>query len=542
MRYLGFMLWMLTFTGIHAQVPVSVMDRIPLVPYPQTLSYDGEYIAFPSQISVSGLDGGTIKQRQSIHTFRSLFALMPEVTFSCNRSLPYNISFARTPGMKAESYRIDMDSSGIQVVFSSASGAYYAAQTLYQILAFSYFGGELLFSWEEPVEPNAVEKKYIPLLHIEDHPQYQVRGTMIDMGRSVFTKSCIKRLIRIMAHLKMNLLHIHLYDDELCGFRFKHIPLGSENPFALDAKDLKELIRYARSHHIDIMPELESWGHVKSVIYHYPQCYGKPGIYGGASFAIGEKTYDLLEKIYREIVLCLEDTAAVHVGLDEARWAVYADERNRGHTPTTHVGRIYDILMSLGKEYGKAITMHLWADHGGRPIPERITENIVIQPWKYRQSDEKDISQALKKYGGSGKIAVMMGAGVRSVCFDGCFTATRHWCREGVQFPNVLGGTVCIWGTNQLASRLVGVYAGADYLWTPLTPNDRDNDPYNEQLRADILTNMRKWQIVFPDANPDQLALDQGLEVHLGRYVWPPFANKAVTPVVDFDPAEGVEK
>ncbi len=543
LRIIIFLICLLSANESSAQVPVSLMERIPPVPQPQRLVYHDDYIEFPTEISITGLDPCRPGQKRTGETLQMLFSRMPDVFACMNSAASFKISFERSSlTLPSGGYKLFIAFDGITIISASPSAEYYAAQTLYQILAYSYFGGRLLFSWETPVEADAVEKKYIPLLEIVDYPQYQRRSLMIDMGRSVFSKPLIERIIRIMSHLKMNMLHVHLYDDEMCGFRFEHLSLGSENPFALTADDFTALIKYARSYHIGVMPELESWGHVKSVIYHYPECYGGPGMYGGASFAIGEKTYHLLEKIYEEIILCLEDSADVHVGLDEAKWAVYPEEADRGHTPETHVGRIYDILMSLAERHHKKITMHLWADHGGRPVPDRIDSNLVIQPWKYRRSDAGDIKAALKKYGGKKRYPVMMGGGVRSVCYDGCFAATREWAREGIVYPNVIGGTVCIWGTNQIEARLVGIYAGADYLWTPSTPKARINDPYDEQLRADILTNMRKWQFVFAEALPDRIKQDEGPEVHLGRYVRPPFAHQGVTPVVDFNPEVDIKK
>ena len=102
-----------------------------------------------------------------------------------------------------------------------------------------------------------------------------------------------------MGQLKLNTLHLHLYDDQLCNFRFANLPIGHENPFSLNAQDLKEIVQYARVYHISVMPELESWGHVASIVYHYPELCGGEGMYAGASFAIGEKTYTLLERMYR---------------------------------------------------------------------------------------------------------------------------------------------------------------------------------------------------------------------------------------------------
>jgi hypothetical protein len=500
------------------------------VPAPKNLKYDQKKIPFPEKISILGLSEGNPSQMKTIESLTKLFESMSGVTFRFGEGYPFRIRFLGGPGVSNdEGYELAIDESGAVIHSKTDAGAFYGAQTLYQILAYSYFGCEQLVLPYEPLEEDAFTKKYIPLLEIRDEPAYKIRSVMIDMGRSTFPKAYIKRIIRIMAHLKLNMLHLHLYDDELSGFRFSGLPVGHENPYAIDAADLKEIVQYARTYHITVMPELESWGHVQSIVDHFPDLKGGPGMYGGASFAIGEKTYQLLEKVYDEIVSCLEDSAVVHVGLDEAIWKVMPGEEDRGYTPTGMVARIYDILMKAGDKYGKHITMHLWADHGGRPLPASIETKVVIEPWEYKRAGEQGIVKKMKKYGGAGKTPLMMGGGISYTCYDGNYGATAVWSGEGLKYSNVLGETICIWGSNDIAGRLIALYGGADYVWSPGSPKDLPDDPYGEKLRAQISTKMRKWQAVFPDAVPEAMNRDRGPEVSLGKYVWLPMAGKPVS-------------
>ncbi len=525
--FLGiFFLW--TLTG-QARYKVELMDRIPLVPQPKTLVYSHEKMPFPQGISIFGLSGENDGQLKTMETLTSLFERMPDVHFRFGGGYPFRITFTVDAGIaNPEGYELAIGKKGVMIRSATDAGAFYAAQTLYQILAFSYYGCEQLFLPYEPLEEDAAEKKYIPLLEIRDEPQYMNRSVMLDMGRSTFPVPYIRRIIRIMAQLKLNMLHLHLYDDELSGFRFSKIPVGRENPYAINGDDLKGIVQYARSYHITVMPELESWGHVQSIVNYYPALKGGPGMYGGASFAIGEKTFHLLGEMYEEIISCMEDSVNIHVGLDEAIWKVMPGEEDRGYTPSKMVGKIYDILMGIGEKYHKRITMHLWADHGGRPLPASIKDKVVIEPWEYKKAGEKGIVKKMKKYGGAGKTPLMMGAGISWTCMDGDYGATAVWCREGTKYPNVLGATICIWGSNDIAGRLITLYGGADYLWSPSTPEDLPDDPYGEKLRALIGQNMRKWQSVFPGAAPAALDRDRGPEVSLGKYVWPPMAGKPV--------------
>ncbi len=516
--------------------PVELMDRIHLVPQPANVIYSQKKIAFPNKISISGLSLNVPEQRRTIECLTNLFDRLPDVSIDFDGNQPFKIQFIEKDNISIEGYELLSTENGVTIYSKTTTGEFYGAQTLYQLLAFSYWGSNMLDISNKPLEEDAFEKKYIPLLSIQDEPELELRSFMLDLGRAPFSLPYIKRIIRIIAHLKLNMLHLRLYDDELNSFRFHNLPLGQENPYSIDAEDLKDIVQYARSYHITVMPEMESWGHVGSIVYHYPDLFGAVGKYGGSSFGIGEKTYQLLEKMYDKVIPSLEENAIIHVGLDEANWSLLPGEDDNELTPTTHVGKIYDLLMKVGEKYNKKITMHLWADHGGRPLPENIANKVVIEPWEYTEGGRDRIIKKMLKYGGKNKTRVMMGGGVRSTCHDGDYGATRIWSQEGINYPNVLGITICLWGTNDVAGRLISVYAGADYAWTPKTPELKNNDATGESLRSEINLWMLKWQTIFPEAAENILNADRGPEVKLGKYVWPPMSNKAVAPTVNFKP------
>lgn len=514
---------------------IGLMDRIPLVPPPKNLNYSSQMVPFPKEISVLGLDPSDPAQEGTIETLNELFRIIPKVRGHIGGESAYQIKFEKSSTINnPEGYSLVSDDSGVKVLYKTEAGQFYGAQTLYQLLAYAWYGTDFLKQSEFAAEDDAAENHYIPSLSIDDEPAYRVRSFMADLGRAPYSVALLKRLIRIMGQLKMNTLHLHLYDDQLCGFRFSTLPLGHENPFSIGADDLKEIVRYARARQISVMPEMESWGHVTSIVYHYPELCGAPGMWAGASFGIGEKTYALLEKMYDEVVPCLEDNAAVHVGLDEATWAVLPGEENKEQTPVTLVSRIYEILMRVAERHHKKITMHLWADHGGRPLPKELEDKVVIEPWRYLGTDGPDITNTLAKYGGAGKTPLMMGGGANSTAFFGNYEGTRVWCQEGVKYPNVLGITLCMWESNDLAQRLVTLYGGATLAWTPQTLLRNKNDPYGERLAQTTVDRMRNWQIIFPDAEPAAINRDRGPEVLSGHYVWPPLARQVVAPTVDY--------
>lgn len=523
---------------VCAAKPVELRNRIPLAPAPQKVTYAQGATPLPAHISVTGLDAMKPDQAATVETLEKLFTTIG-VRGDFGGSADYCLRFDRDPNVThSEGYRLVSDASGITVRAGTDTGMFYGAQTVYQLLAYARFGDDFFHYSDYPAE--GWGRFLVPHLSIEDYPTYKVRAFMADLGRATFSMPLLKRLVRLMAQMKLNTLHLHLYDDQLCGFKFEKLPIGHENPFSLDAADLKELVAYARHHHISVMPELESWGHVASLVCHFPKLRGAEGVYAGASFGIGEDTYAFLEKLYDEIVPCLEREAAVHVGLDEALWAVLPGEENRGHTPTTMVSRIHEILMRVAERHGRKIRMHLWADHGGRPLPQELETKVVIEPWRYLGADEPSILETLKKYGGAGKTPLMMGTGANSYAFSGNYEGTRIWCLQGKTYANVEGVTLCMWESNDLAGRLVTLYGGACFAWTPEAQVRARNDSTGERMRQLIDRQMRSWQIVFPDAGEAAINEDRGPEVKTGRYVWPPFAGKPVAPTVDFGKPKGV--
>ncbi len=403
-------------------------------------------------------------------------------------------------GLNAEGYRLSVTEEGTEIVGQTEAGLYYGTQTFLQLLGFGQ--GE------------------IPVLRIRDWPSFAWRGVMLDMGRGVYRRPLIERCIRIMARLKLNFLHLHLYDDEIMGVRFRNLELGKENPEAIPVGELAEIVRYARRYHITVCPELESWGHVNSVVYHYPECYGGPGMWGGSSFGIGRPTLDLLERMYDEVVPCLEEKAFVHLGLDEAIWAVLPDLKDRPEVnPEWLVGTLHDRLLKVGQRHGKEITLCVWADHGGRPVPERIRDRVIVMPWQYWELRHEDICEKAAKFAGEGKPPFMAGAGKSGQSHNGAFGATRLWCEAVRDAPNCRGIDITLWGGNAVERYLSSVFAGAGYSWNAdRLPKPEERDLHRETLTGETVAHLMSWQTLFRDADEEAILRDRGPAVLWGYY------------------------
>lgn len=136
---------------------------------------------------------------------------------------------------------------------------------------------------------NQLIDKPIYLSQIYDEPMYKHRGFMLDVARHFFDVSTIKSIIDLCAYLKMNVLHLHLTDDQGWRLESRRFPnlheLGSrrnrtKRRFDVDQtvvegyythEDIRDIVAYAKKRYIEIIPEIDIPGHLSAAIYAYPQ-------------------------------------------------------------------------------------------------------------------------------------------------------------------------------------------------------------------------------------------------------------------------------
>jgi hypothetical protein len=77
---------------------------------------------------------------------------------------------------------------------------------------------------------------------------------------------------------------------------------------------------------------------------------------------------------------------------------------------------------------------------------------------------------------------------------------------------------------------MIGIFGGADSAWSPDKEDPKPEDLHSEWSGGRYMQLMRRWQSVFPDADPAALEQDRGPEVQSGKYCWPPVAGVPVAP------------
>ena len=239
----------------------------------------------------------------------------------------------------------------------------------------------------------------IPAVSIEDRPRFPWRGLMIDVSRHFMPLDAIRRNIDGMEAVKLNVLHLHLSDDQ--GFRAESLrypklqQMGSDGLFYTQ-EQIRDLIAYARDRGIRIVPEFDMPGHSTSWLVGYPELASAPGPYRiEREWSIHtpcmnpalDSTYEFLDGFIGEMTGLFPD-AFFHIGGDE----VNGDQWNASTSIQTwmreHNIRDNHALQAYFNQRVQAIV----AKHGKRMegwdeiLDPSLPKDILIQSWRGQKS------------------------------------------------------------------------------------------------------------------------------------------------------------
>ena len=269
-----------------------------------------------------------------------LFGRGPRVRHA-DKAADHAVNVTRDETMPAEAYRLFVTPCRIDIVAGGAQGAFYAVQTLRQLLPAAAY---------EADDVRAVE---LPVVTIEDKPCLGYRGMMLDVGRHFFTVDEVKEALDIMALHKLNVFHWHLTDDQGWRIEIRKYPklteIGSvrsctligcdpggtydenckfdETPYGgyYTQDEIRDVVNYAAERFITVIPEIEFPGHAVGALASYPWlgCTGEQyevrqtWDIDDRVFCIGkETTFEFIEGVLEE-VLELFPSEYIHIGGDE---------------------------------------------------------------------------------------------------------------------------------------------------------------------------------------------------------------------------------
>lgn len=356
----------------------------------------------------------------------------------------------------AEAYRLAISTDGIAIQSSSARGRYYAVQTLRQLV--NQYGRSL------------------PCLTIDDWPAFRHRGFMHDVSRGKVPRlDTLFELVELLGFLKYN--QLQLYIEHTFAFA-KHPEIG-EGHSPLTAEDIRALDAHCRKHHIELVPNLQSFGHAAHILdiprYHP---LAESDYRGGWTLSPMEPgTYELLKDFYEEFLPSFSHREFFNVGCDETydlgkgKSAELATSIGLGRVYLGHLLKVRDLVQPYGRR------MMFWGDIIAKYpdlVPE-IPKDVVLLNWWYEAHGEE--------HGYRGRVKPAKEAGLEHWVCPGTSTWNslffrmenarvnlRAFAKAGV-WGGASGCLVTDWGDNGhynfLSYSLWPIAYGADCAWRP---------------------------------------------------------------------------
>ena len=225
-----------------------------------------------------------------------------------------------------EAYELDVKPEGVEIKAGSPAGLFYGIQTLLRLREIS-------------------RDRTIGCLTIKDSPAFGYRGFMLDVSRHFFPKEFIFKQIDLLSSIKVNVLHLHLVDTGGWRIEIKKYPqLTSGTAWRTHSDwrewnkaggnfiprdeggyggyytqdDIKDIIKYASLHQMEVIPEIDMPGHSSEVLAVMPslRCDGHTSKWTAEMCLGNEQTYRFCEDVLDEVI-SLFPSRYIHIGGDE---------------------------------------------------------------------------------------------------------------------------------------------------------------------------------------------------------------------------------
>jgi hexosaminidase len=307
-------------------------------------------------INVSGDDAAALKAAGYLSKAISTATGFNVTTRKNGIAATINLALLKSPSKELgdEGYQLSVTAKSVSISANKPAGLFYGVQTFLQLL------------------PKEIESKKAvanvawtaPCVEVKDYPRFGWRGLMFDVSRHFFTKEDVEAYIDQMVKYKLNLLHLHLTDDEGWRIEIKSLPrltsvgawnvkkVGTFGNFSepgpdeprnyggfYTQDDIKELVKYAQDRFVNILPEVDIPGHSLAAVVSYPELSCTPGaenykvrsgekimewpenghFYGLVDNTLcpaNEKVYAFLDKVFTEVAQ-LFPFPYIHIGGDE---------------------------------------------------------------------------------------------------------------------------------------------------------------------------------------------------------------------------------
>jgi hexosaminidase len=358
---------------------------------------------------------------------------------------------------------------------------------------------------------------YIPCVKITDKPRFQWRGLLIDVCRHFYPVDMLKRNIDGLAAVKMNVLHLHITEDQ--GFRIesKKFPklhlLGSHGLFYTQ-EQIKDIIAYAADRGIRVVPEFDMPGHTSSWFVGYPQLASSKGpykieehfgVFGPSMNPTKKYTYKFLSAFIEEMAALFPDEY-FHIGGDENNGEEWdKNEDIQKFMKKNNIKSNDELQKYFNQNVLKIITKNKKKMMGWDEIFQPgLPKDIMIQSWRgldYMTNSAKKGYQTILSSG---------------YYIDLSRSAEEHYLNDPLpdtvnldesQKKLILGGEATMWAeltTDEIVDSRIWprTAAIAERLWSPSSVKDVDDmfdrlDVISLQLEEVGLTHLKNSEMMM---------------------------------------------
>lgn len=278
----------LNFKNNEKLTVLSANELLPIIPSPVGFKKTGNEVLFDNPVEIL-YQKGLENEAEYISLFlNKLFGFkftVKEAQKPASGSLFLSTAKISVSGKSKEAYRLKISKDkSIEVAGSDPAGVFYGLQSLISLLP-----AELYSNPETPV--------VLPEVEIEDAPRFEYRGLHIDVARNFQSKETIKKVVDVLSHYKGNYLLLYITEDEGWRLAIEELPELTEiggkrghtskasnalhpsygsGPFSnaegshgsgfYSREDFKEILKYAHSRHVNIIPEVNFPGHSRAAI------------------------------------------------------------------------------------------------------------------------------------------------------------------------------------------------------------------------------------------------------------------------------------
>ena len=399
-----------------AKIP-SDLSKESIIPKPVSITATGGYFALKAgtDIYIQG-ESDELKQIGQYLADRlkpsTGFGLEVKSTSKALRS--GNIYLAMSGAdvkLGDEGYELSITKKMVKLAANNPAGLFRGIQTIRQILPANI---ELTTKQDMPWK--------IATGTIIDYPVYSYRGAMLDVARHFFGVNDVKRFIDFLACYKMNVLHLHLSDDQGWRIEIKSWPdlamhggstqVGGGKGGYYTQEQYADIVKYAKERYITVVPEIDMPGHTNAAQASYAElnCNGKATeLYTGTRVGFStlctdkEVTYKFIDDVVRELA-AITPGPYIHIGGDESHVTKVED-----YIP--FINKVQDIVSTYGKQVIGWDEIALAS----------LKDNSVAQHWDNVKNANIAVSQGAK---------IIMSPAIKAYLdmqYDSTTTLGLHW-------------------------------------------------------------------------------------------------------------------